>query len=58
MVKKRRYPLNIDPDLFDRFKEYAKQEYKLVNVKIVELINNYVKKSKAIKKQLKKEGSV
>ena len=47
--KYKRYLLGIDPNLFSRFKKHAEKEYKLVNVKIVELILNYVKE-KEVKK--------
>ena len=45
MADKKRYPLSIDKDLFDRFKELTEGEYKVVNAKIVELIYKYVIKN-------------
>ena len=40
---KKRYSMNIEKELYDRFQKASKSEYKLVNVKLIELIYNFVK---------------
>ncbi len=44
--KRKRYPLNVEMKLFERFKKKANKEHKLVNPKIVELILAYVDEKK------------
>ena len=40
---KKKYLLSVDMELFISFKDYTESEYKNVNVKITELIYDYVK---------------